>query len=166
MSFSSDQALLSNQLSVSPNLEPDKPEFRGLLNLTIKRIIDSVNTKEGSLYLLQEIATFKQVYNLNTTSDVYTLSLNRNVYRRTWDIIQENGGIPVPNGNTVSAAHGITSLKDAILIYASVTTDAAGNPRFTITGKDVFINDTNFSFTNNTGNNVTQCIMVAEYTKN
>lgn len=170
MSFSSDAPLQSNQLSLDVEFQKEKPEFNDILTLAYRRAVDAINTKEGGLYLLGEIATFKQVYNLNPPSGVYSQSVNRNLYRKTWDLIEENGGVNIPNGNSVNVAHNITGLKDGFLIYATITTDDAGNPRYTITGPstnpDVYLTDTNIVFNNNTGFNVTQGIFVAEYTKN
>lgn len=165
MSFSSDQPLLTNQLSTNVEFDNSKPEFNAILNLAYRRIVDAMNTKEGSLYLLQELATFKQIYNLTPQLGVYSLSVNRNVYRRTWDLIEEFGA-NIPNATTVTFSHGISSPVDAVLIYASVTTNAANNPRFTITGTDATIQDVNVVFTNNTGSTITQGMFVAEYTKN
>lgn len=96
MSFSSDPALLANQLSVSLDFpEPDNKEFNNMLTLFTKRTVDAVNTKEGALYWPVEVATFQQYF---TPSDPQN---NRPTYRMT-----VNFGA-LPNTTTKSVAHGI-----------------------------------------------------------
>ncbi len=166
MSFSSDVALLSNQLPISIDLEPEKPEFQEQLNLAIKRITDSINTKEGALYLLQELATFKQIYNLNP-GDVYTLSVNRNVYRKTFDLVKQSGGLVIPPGAYPAFNHEISNLFNAVLIYASCTSDEASPQYFTVVYPNIILNQTQILFTNPlVGINLKNVIIVAEYTKN
>lgn len=158
MSFSSDQPLVSNQLAISIEYPaPDSPAFLDILSLDRKRIADSVNSKEGALYLLQELATFKQFY---TTGNP---QLNRFVYRTTFDLVQLNGG-PIPPGPMAPVPHGISGLAEAILIYASCTTTVP--EYFTVVYPNIFLDNTNINFTNPTANNITKCSVIAEYLKN
>ncbi len=63
MAFSSNIPLQSNQVSISLDIPPiDHPEFNSILSLTFKKVIDSLNTKEGAYYLLQELANFNQFF--------------------------------------------------------------------------------------------------------
>lgn len=158
MSFSSDQPLVSNQLAISIEYPaPDSPEFLDILSLDRKRIADSVNSKEGALYLLQELATFKQFY---TTGNP---QLNRFVYRTTFDLVELNGG-PIAPGPMAPVPHGISGLSEAVLIYASCTTTVP--EYFTVVYPDIYLDNTNINFTNPTANNITRCSVIAEYLKN
>ena len=157
MSFSSDPSLLSNQLASDVQFDVQKPEFNDVLNLQYRRIVDSVNSKEGAFYLLRELANFKQVYTLNNPQR------NRNSYRKTLDIIDLNGGVIAPGG-TATVAHGITGAVDSVLIYCSCKNSAG--QIFTLVYPDVYINATNAVVNNISASNITQAMFVAEYTKN
>jgi hypothetical protein len=157
MSFSSDQSLLSNQLSTNVEFDVSKPEFNDILNLQYRRIVDSVNSKEGAFYLLKEIANFKQIY---TTSNPQR---NRNSYRTTLDIINLNGGVIAPAA-TATVPHGITNATDSVLIYCSCKN--SGGQLFTLVYPDAYITATNAVVTNISATNITQAMFVAEYTKN
>ncbi len=158
MAFSSDQPLLSNQLSLSIDYpKPEEPDFLGTISLDRKRIVDAINTKEGALYLLQEIANFKQIF---TPNKPFT---NRNSYRFTYDVVQLNGG-NIPAGASRSFPHGITSLRDAVLIYASCT--SVTGLRFTVTYPYATLDIGNINFTNPLpADALSQVMFVAEYTK-
>lgn len=158
MSFSSDKPLQSNQLPISIEFPAtNDPNFIETLSLAYKRIPDAVNTKEGALYLLQELATFKQYYTSGNTLK------NRNGYRTTFDLVDLNGG-PIAPGVMVPVPHGITNMLEAVLIYASCTTT---DPLFfTVVYPNVYLDATNINFTNPTASNITRCSVVAEYLKN
>ncbi len=157
MSFSSDQSLLSNQLSTNVEFDVQKPEFNDVLNLQYRRIVDSVNTKEGAFYLLREIANFKQIYTLNNPQK------NRNTYRTTLDIINLNGGVIAPAA-TATVLHGITNATDSVLVYCSCKNSAG--QIFTLVYPDAYMNATQAIVTNISASNITQAMFVAEYTKN
>lgn len=157
MSFSSDQSLLSNQLSTNVEFDVEKPEFNDVLNLQYRRIVDSVNTKEGAYYLLRELANFKQIFTLDNPQK------NRNSYRKTLDIIDLNGGVIAPAG-TATVPHGITGATDSVLIYCSCKNSAG--QIFTLVYPDAYINATNAIVNNISASNITQAMFVAEYTKN
>ena len=154
MSYSSDQSLLSNQLSTTVEFDKDKKEFNDVLNLQYRRIVDSVNSKEGAFYLLQELASFKQLY---TTGNPQK---NRNVYRLT---INKTNVAP---GALAPFAHGISSVTDPMLIYASCKSADATPILFTVVYPDIYIDTTNVYFTNPLGVNLTTVTIVLEYTKN
>jgi hypothetical protein len=157
MSFSSDPAMQSNQLASDVIFDAQKPEFNDILNLQYRRVVDSVNSKEGAFYLLKEIANFKQIFTLNDPQR------NRNSYRKTLDVIALNGGVIAPAG-TATVAHGITTLADSVLIYCSCKNSAG--QLFTLVYPDAYINATNAVVTNISASNITQAMFVAEYTKN
>jgi hypothetical protein len=154
MSFSSDPALLSNQLSTNVEFDVEKAEFNDILNLAYRRIVDSVNTKEGAFYLLKELATFKQLY---TATDPLK---NRNVYRLTINLTNVVPGL-FPAFN-----HGISSVTDPMLIYASCKSDEATPILFTVVYPDIYMDATKVYFTNPLGVNLTTVTIVLEYTKN
>lgn len=157
MSYSSDQSLLSNQLSTTVEFDKDKKEFNDVLNLQYRRIVDSVNTKEGSFYLLKELANFKQIFTPDNPQK------NRNSYRTTLDIIDLNGGNIAPAG-TATVPHGISNLTDSVLIYCSCKN--SGGQLFTLVYPDAYIDATNAVVTNISASDITQAMFVAEYTKN
>ena len=158
MSFSSDQPLVSNQLPNSISLpEVNDKAFIEMLSNHLRRISDVVNTKEGSLYLLNEIATFQQFFTANNPQQ------NRNSYRKVFDLVQLNGGV-IGAGATVVFPHNITGLFNTGLIYASCTSSTS--IFFTVVYPDVFLDAVNVNFTHPLGVTLTQAIVVAEYLKN
>jgi len=158
MSFSSDIPLQSNQLPISFEMpEPQDPSFKQILSLFFKRYADSINTKEGALYLLQELATFKQFYTTNNPQ------LNRFVYRTTFDLVNLNGG-PIAPGVMAPVPHGITGLFETALIYASCTNTQP--IYFTLVYPYVYLDAVNINFTNPTAAPITNCSLIAEYLKN
>jgi hypothetical protein len=93
MSFSSDPSLNTNQLPISLDVNPKEKGFDDILLLYLRRIANSVNTKESGLYLLQETANFGQWYQIGNPQE------NRNAYRLTVDLVNLNGG-NIPIGTT------------------------------------------------------------------
>lgn len=113
MSFSSDQPLLANQLPISIDFPPPSEEaFRHTLSLIYKRIANAVNTKEGSLYQLQEIANFQQFF---TSGDPLTL---RPGYRRVFELSA------IAPGGTLNFAHGIVGITQLTNYWAIGNTAA------------------------------------------
>ncbi len=161
MSFSSDIPLQSNQLPISiefPN--PDDPDFLTILDITYKRIVNSVNTKEGALYLLNELANFKQYYTQGNPQ------VNRNSYRKTFDMVDLNGA-PIGAGATVSKSHNIIGISDTAIIYAGCTSPSDPTFNFfSVMYPYAYLTTTNVVFVNPLGSIVTKCNLVAEYLKN
>lgn len=159
MSFSSDNPLQSNQLPISIDFGlADQDHLLELLETTYKRIANAMNTKEGALYLLQEIATFKQWYTKNNPQ------VNRNVYRRTFDLVALNGG-NIGAGATVAFNHGITTIFNTAITYVCCTSTV---PEYfsVMMYPYVFANATQISFTNPSASALTQADFVFEYLKN
>lgn len=162
--FSSDQPLVANQLPISVEFPRDQQEFINTISLLYKRIANAVNTKEGALYLPQELATFQLYF---TPNDPQRL---RNVYRKTIDF----GSLP----NTAAKAvpHGITfnSNFSTTRIYGSATDPvnlvyiplpfADPTPANNIS---LFLDSTNVYVTAGSNrSNFTRCTVVIEYVKN
>ncbi len=157
MSFSSDKSLQSNQLPLSIEFPKIKKEFDEVLSLTYKRTADAVNTKVGGLFFLQEQATFKQLYASGNPQS------SRFVYRTVLDLVNLNMG-DITASASVSFAHGISNLVNTMLIYASCTT--TDSRFFSVVYPDVYLDSTTVYFTNPLAVDLSQCIVVAEYTKN
>ena len=164
MSFSSDVPLQSNQLPISIEFPPVNEEFDESLSLTYKRIVDSVNRKEGSLYQLQEQATFQQYFTVGNPQ------VNRNGYRMV-----VNFGT-LPNTGPKSVAHGISfnSNFSTTRIYGSAT-DPTGLlyiplPFASPTAAnniELYLDATNVNvITGSNRTNFTICTIVIEYLKN
>src|SRR5215467_13270766 len=115
MSISSDQPLLVNQLPISIEFPKEEERFYDVLTLWATRVANAVNSKEGSLYTLQELFDFKQYFTANNST------VFRNDYRKTFDITGLNGG-PIAGGATVNFAHNIVGMQQGTLIYATCTT--------------------------------------------
>ena len=62
MTINSNQPLQINQLPTSLDLPVEYEAFRDVLSLLLRRIIDAVNKKEGSLYYLQELGNFQSYF--------------------------------------------------------------------------------------------------------
>jgi hypothetical protein len=116
MSSSSDNALITNQLPISIEFPEERQLFLEILSLTYKRIANSVNTKTGGLHSKLEQFNSEQYY----TSQPFVF---RNVYRKTFDIIELNGNAPIATGTTVSVAHNITGIVQVVHWYGGIVTD-------------------------------------------
>lgn len=121
MAYSSDFALLSNQLPISIDFPRDKESYDELIqciDLLYKRIANAVNTKEGAIYQPIELASFGR-YPLRSTTAPYPYLPNQfvNIYRKTIDF----GALP--NTALKSVAHGIafTTAFKMTIIYGCAT---------------------------------------------
>lgn len=106
MSFSSDPALLSNQLPISIDFPTDQTEFLNMLSLIYKRIAASVNSKEGAFYLLQELANFQQFFTSGNPQK------NRSGYRRVFEL----------NPGSLTFNHGISGISQITNYWAIANT--------------------------------------------
>lgn len=158
MTFTSDPALQVNQLPISIEFPKEKERFYEILTLWAKRVTNSVNSKEGGLFTLQETFDFKQFFTAGDPNNF------RNDYRTTFDITGLNGG-PIPASAVVVFPHNISGTLEATLMYASCTTNLGG--MFTVVFPYFIVDTTNITFTNPLpGNTLTTVIGVAEYLKN
>lgn len=114
MSFSSDPALLANQLPISVEFPKDFDRFLPILDLLYKRIANTVNTKEGGLYSKTEVAAFMQYF--TSTPNEF-----RPVYRK----VIEFGALP--NAGIKQVAHGlaVTNTYRWVRIYGAATDPVA-----------------------------------------
>ena len=169
MSFSSDNPAQINQLPVSTEFPRSYEEFIPIMTLLYKRIVASVNSKEGSLYSLDELGNFQQFFTLDNPQ------VFRNVYRKVFDMVDENGG-SIAAGATVSVAHGISSINAATHIYGTATNSDA-TPKFiplpyvsaTVLNQQVqiYATSTNIVLVNGAGQSaLTQAYIVLEVVKN
>lgn len=112
MSSISDQPLLINQLPVSMEFPVgDDKRLAESLTLSYRRIVNTVNTKEGGLYSAQEY-TSNQQYSLTDPS------VFKNVYRKCFDMTIVAGvSTPIPAGATRTIAHGITGFTELVHAY-------------------------------------------------
>lgn len=176
MSFTNDPALQANQLPISLEFPRDPERFYEVLTLWQKRVTNSLNTKEGALYVLQELYSFKQYFTPNNPN------VFRNVYRYTYDMVALNGG-PIAAGATVAVPHNIplptpTSLFNGVNIYGSATnsdTMPNGPKRMplpyssaTVTRDiEIYLDNKNVTLINGATQSIlTYATIVAEYLKN
>ena len=158
MTFSSDPALQVNQLPISIEFPKEEEKFYEVLTLWAKRVTNSVNSKEGGLFSLQELYDFKQFFTAGNPSNF------RNDYRKTFDITGLNGG-PIPASATVVFPHNITGNLTGTLVYATCTTNLGAF--FTVVFPYLILDTVNLTFTNPLpGNTLVTVIGVAEYLKN
>lgn len=158
MSSTSDQALQVNQLPVSLEIPTDPKQFQEVISLLMRRVVDAVNKKEGSLYYPQELGNFQSYF---TPGMPFVF---RNVYRYVFDLVAINGG-PIAGGASVTYAHGITSFVNGTLIYVTAT-DTNGLS-FTATYPYSSMDATNIYFTNpEAGTALVAAYFIAQYTKN
>jgi len=138
MSFSSDQPLVTNQLPISLELPTqDSKMLADALSLLLKRYADSINSKEGSLYLLQELSNFQLWFTPTVAADPQTYpggeASFRNGYRSTFDMTATAAGGPIAAGATRSVAHNldVTTIVATTRVYGGFKQDqAAPGPYF------------------------------------
>lgn len=167
MTFSSDNALNTNQLPISLDVNPDEKDYQSTLLLYLRRIANAVNTKESGLFLLQENANFEQWFQIANPQQ------NRNAYRITLDLVMLNGG-PIPPGIT---SFVLTTSTQPQKINGYLYPVQGFGGAIDTTGLSYFLNDSQIfvrynastntiGIANNTGNNLTWCVWVMEYLKN
>ena len=167
MSLSSNQPLNTNQLPISLDVNPEDKGFQDLLLLYLRRVAQSVNTKESGLYLLQETANFEQWYQTGNPQQT------RNGYRTTVDLVLLNGG-NIPIGSTSLVLSASTQPQN-ISGYLYPVQGFGG--AVDTGGLSYFLNDPSIYvryqastntiiIQNNSGNALTWCVWVMEYLKN
>lgn len=164
MTFSSDPSIQVNQLPISVEFPKEFNRFLETHSLFTKQMVNAINTKEGSIYSLQELGNFQQYY---TISDPNSF---RNAYRKVFDMVNLNGG-NIGASATVSFPSGIVGAKYSIGMVAHCTTIDGDNRLFSIMGPtSVWMNITaptpTINFTNPMPVALKYAIVVAEYLKN
>lgn len=167
MTFSSDNALNTNQLPISLDVNPDDKDFENILLLYLRRVANAVNTKESGLFFLQENACFEQWYQLNNPQQ------NRNAYRITADLVSLNGG-NIPMGTTslvLSSSTQPMNIKGYLYPVQGFggAIDTSGLSYF-LNDPSIYVRYNNSTNTiiiqNNSGKALTWCVLVMEYLKN
>jgi hypothetical protein len=166
--FGNDLPLIANQLPVSFDLPEDQEQWRIEMELMVKRIANVVNTKEGALYVPQEVATFQLYFTPPPDTQVF-----RNTYRFTFDMVALNGGVPLAPTTPYSFAHGIVGITQATMIWGTAVTDDVP-PRFVplpyvsqVEAEEIQIYMTATTINIVTGSNtLTSCLITTEYLKN
>lgn len=167
MTFSSDNALNTNQLPVSLDVNPQESGFQDILLLYLRRVANAVNTKESGLFLLQENAAFEQWYQTANPQQ------NRNAYRITVDLVLLNGG-NIPGGSTSLV---LSTSTQPMLIKGYLYPVQGFGGAVDTGGLSYFLNDPSIYvryqnstntiiIQNNSGNALTWCVFVMEYLKN
>jgi hypothetical protein len=169
MSFTTDQSTLSNQIPISLDVDPNEKGFQSILLLYLRRMANAINTKDQSLYFIQETGNFQQWFN---NSVPLMISNTRNGYRLTLDFIALNGGT-IGASATITLTSSTQPPKINGFLYPTRgfggANDNMGNSYFPSDPNVsvVYNNSTNtFSITNTTGNTLTQFYWVMEYLKN
>ena len=167
MSFSSDNALNTNQLPISLDVNPEEKDFQNILLLYLRRIANAMNTKTSGLFLLQENANFQQWFQTANPQQ------NRSAYRITSDLVALNGG-NIPTGATSLT---LTSSTQPMIINGYLYPVQGFGGALDTSGLSYFLNDpqvyvryqgsTNtIIIQNNSGKALTWCVWVMEYLKN
>lgn len=162
MSFSSDDALIANQIPQTINLPDmdDKKNFSASIEQLLKSIADTLNSKEAGLHSLQEKCSGAMFYGKQNEEQL------RDVYRKVFDLVKFNNGSVEGNGSgreTVQFSHEITNLCESAGIVAHCT--SVDGLFFTVVFPDVRLNRTSIIFTNPHTEALTQCDVVANYLK-
>ncbi len=172
MTFSSDNALNTNQVPISLDVNPEEKDFQSTLILYLRRIANSLNTKESGLFLLQENAPFEQWYQIGNPGQ------NRNAYRLTIDLVYLNNqlnAVPtIPNGVTPLVLSAVT---EPMKINGYLFPVQGFGGAVDTTGLSYFLNDPNIYvryqnstntiiINNTTGRALPWCVWVMEYLKN
>lgn len=168
MGFSSDNPLLLNQLPLSIDFPTDPVDLQMIQSTAYKKTVDAINTKEGGLYLEQELGSFIQYFPTSPSPTSSQSLILRPGYRMTVDMG------PIPSGATVSQAHGIdvATVTAVTRMYGGALSVgpfllpipyASSTPNLNI---ELFADATNVTVKNGAGqNNLTQCYVVIEYLK-
>lgn len=164
--FSSDPALVSNQIPISLDFPDNLDEFNLFVQMIIKRIANATNSKESGLYIPLETASFISYFTPDNPQKL------RNVYRKVIDFGPlpdtglgfESHGIPFTSEYTMTRIYGTatdpTNLKYIPLPYVEVQNPLDGDIQLYANGTEVFI------YTASDRSNFTRCYIVLEYVKN
>ncbi len=159
MSFSSDDAQITNQIPQTINLPDmkDGQNFTTSIEMLLRSIANTVNSKESGLNSLEEKVSGSQFYNSDNEEQL------RNVYRKIIDLVNLNGG-SINANDTIQVPHEITNLCESAGILAHCT--SVDGLFFTAAFPDVRLNSTSVIFANPHTQALTQCDIVLNYLKN
>lgn len=168
MSFTSDKPIQVNQLPISIDFPKDQDKFMEAVTLFAKRVVNTLNTKEGGLFSLQELFDSQQYFISGNPNQF------RNVYRKVFDIIALNGA-PLAPGATFSQPHSIQGFSILTHLYGGAT-NSDNPPKFipmpynsatTLTNQtESYVTSQNIVVINGaTQTALTQCYIVVEFLK-
>lgn len=159
MSFSSDNPQVTNQISQTINLPKIQQSdlFQERLEDLLRNIANNVNGKIGGVYDQNEKGTSEQ-YFIDNNPQRY-----RQVYRKTFDMVDLNGGNIAPGATAGPFPHGISQVKESAHIWANCTADSG--EVFSLMGTNVFADATDVTFTNNTPFTLTQADVILNLMK-
>lgn len=111
MSFSNDNAQITNQIPTTIDFTGDESIFKETLTSSFRKVANTVNSKTGGLYQPQELSNSEQFFTPSNPQK------QRNVYRMTVDF-----GV-LPNNTTKSVPHGINFTSEFTLtrVYGAST---------------------------------------------
>lgn len=162
MSFSNDNAQITNQIPTTIDFTGDESIFKETLTSSFRKVANTVNSKTGGLYQPQELSNSEQFFTPSNPQK------QRNVYRMTVDfgVLPNNTTKSVPHGInftsefTLTKAYGASTDADSLLYiplpYASAT---GANIELLITASQVTI------ITNSNRSNFIITYVVIEYCK-
>ena len=179
MTFSSDQALNTNQLPISLDVNSDEQNYDEILQLYLRRIANATNTKISGLFLLQENAPFGQWF--NSVPQVSSSQQNlRNSYRLTVDLLalyvsQNPPATTIPASMTVTVTLSPTTIPTSISGYMFPVNGYGGaldSSGFSYFPSDPYVfikfqaSTQTFTIVNSSINPLVQLYFVIEYLKN
>ena len=172
MSFSSDRPLQANQLPLSIDFPEDNNELITTLSSSYKQTVDAMNTKEGSLYLLEELASYNQYFPTSVSSNSSSSLILRQGYRMTYDLVDLNGG-PIPVGTTtinIPANQIINGILNPTRLRGAATITGPQYVSLHSSRSDAVFNNTvpaaqTIVVTNNYPTAMSQAYLIVEYLK-
>jgi hypothetical protein len=158
MSFSSDNSQITNQAEETINLPSlkDGELFQDRLTKLLRNITNTVNSKGGGLYSLEERGSSERYYKTDNPQQF------RNVYRKVFDFVSLNGA-NIGASEALHFPHEITGAKESAMIYANCT--ASDERRFTAVFPDCWIDDSDVYFTNPVTVELLQCDLIVNILK-
>lgn len=166
MSFNNNIPSLANQVPESVDFPLDPTELREQNIFLYRRLSSAMNTKEGALYVPEEISTFQRFF---TPDDPQTF---RNTYRILFDMVALNGG-NIAAGATVAFPHGLTQIFTPTRIYGTATSTTPTYLPLPYSSSDttkdieIFLDNTNVTLINGSGQPpLTQAYVIFEFTHN
>lgn len=159
MSFSSDNAQVTNQIPQTINLPKIQQSdlFQERLEDLLRNIANNTNGKIGGIYDQTEKGTGEQYFKDNNPQSY------RQVYRKTFDIVDLNGGNIAPGATPGPFPHNMSQVKESAKIWANCT--ATNGRRFSLMNENIYVDGTNVSFTNSTAFTLSQADVIVQVLK-
>lgn len=158
MGFNNDQPQQTNQIVTAinlPDIEEEPNLFQERLQSILQKIANTVNSKEGAFYSLEEKSSSGQYFAKSENK-------LRNVYRKVLDFVALNG-TSIPAGETISFPHGMTNISASAMIYANCS--STDGLFFTVVFPDVYVTDIDAVFTNSYSQPLSQVDVIIQTLK-